>query len=79
LEKTKKLLAVTQIHGAERHLSPNSYAADTNKVLRRAACIGHIKIGTLSVHVFAHGDCTVTKGFNQYSVACKNIKRLMFK
>jgi hypothetical protein len=28
-----------------------------------------IKIGTLSVHVSAHGDCTVAKGFNQYSVA----------
>jgi hypothetical protein len=27
------------------------------------------KIGTLSVHVSAHGDCTVAKGFNQYSVA----------
>ena len=36
------------------------------------------KIGTLSVHVFAHGDCTVAKGFNQYSVACKNFKGLMF-
>jgi hypothetical protein len=38
-----------------------------------------LKIGTLSVHVSAHGDCTVAKGFNQYSVACKNFKRLMFK
>ena len=37
-----------------------------------------IKIGTLSVHVSAHGDCTVAKGFNQYSVACKNFKGLMF-
>jgi hypothetical protein len=27
--------------------------------------ITHSKIGTLSVHVFAHGDCTVAKGFNQ--------------
>ena len=38
----------------------------------------HKKIGTLSVHVSAHGDCTVAKGFNQYSVACKNFKGLMF-
>jgi hypothetical protein len=37
-----------------------------------------LKIGTLSVHVSAHGDCTVAKGFNQYSVACKNFKGLMF-
>jgi hypothetical protein len=37
-----------------------------------------VKIGTLSVHVSAHGDCTVAKGFNQYSVACKNFKGLMF-
>ena len=36
------------------------------------------KIGTLSVHVSAHGDCTVAKGFNQYSVACKNFKGMMF-
>ena len=36
------------------------------------------KIGTLSVHVSAHGDCTVAKGFNQYSAACKNVKGLMF-
>ena len=37
-----------------------------------------LKIGTLSVHVSAHDDCTVAKGFNQYSVACKNFKGLMF-
>jgi hypothetical protein len=36
------------------------------------------KIGTLSVHVSSHGDCTVAKGFNQYSVACKNFTGLMF-
>jgi hypothetical protein len=36
------------------------------------------KIGTLSVHVSAHGNCTVAKGFNQYSVPCKNFKGLMF-
>jgi hypothetical protein len=37
-----------------------------------------IKIGTLSVHVSAHGDCTVANGFNHYSVACKNFKGPMF-
>ena len=37
-----------------------------------------LKIGTLSIHVSAHGDCTVAKVFNQYSVARKNFKGLMF-
>jgi hypothetical protein len=49
----------------------------TNLLARwHSICSADTKIGTLSVHVSAHGDCTVAKGFNQYSVACKNKKIL---
>jgi hypothetical protein len=41
--------------------------------------MSYLKIGTLSVHVSAHGDCIVAIEFNQYSVACKNTKKLTFK